>query len=175
MCCFLKMRTIINKIFYLIYCTQFASLQPLINRVQCKRHQHCNISSTRHPVHPVQLFLAKKGRFFLISCLKDTAVDLKILSERLGFKKSDPLRLAPYDVMTSVLRVDPGSVTPFAMMFATCPTQLLLDVRFKACLPPPSACPMLLPCSDQAHGASVRDRWLRQVHMTKAAEQLTLS
>jgi hypothetical protein len=41
-----------------------------------------------------------------------------VLSERLGFKPSKPLRLAQYDVMTSVLRVAPGSVTPFAGAFA---------------------------------------------------------
>jgi hypothetical protein len=37
-----------------------------------------------------------------------------VLSERLGFKASKPLRLAPYDVMTAALHVAPGAVTPFA-------------------------------------------------------------
>jgi hypothetical protein len=37
-----------------------------------------------------------------------------VLSERLGFKASKPLRLTPYDVMTRELRVAPGAVTPFA-------------------------------------------------------------
>lgn len=37
-----------------------------------------------------------------------------VLSERLGYKASKPLRLSTYDVMTSVLHVAPGAVTPFA-------------------------------------------------------------
>ena len=43
------------------------------------------------------------------------------------------MRLAPYDTMTATLCVDPGSVTPLAMLFATTPTRLLLDVGFRDC------------------------------------------
>jgi hypothetical protein len=74
-----------------------------------------------------------------------------VLSERLGFKASKPLRLTPYDVMTRELRVAPGAVTPFAgALHARCAARssltrrshavincdisvrLLLDARFQA-------------------------------------------
>jgi len=79
-----------------------------------------------------QLFLRSKcGKQFLVSCLIDTEVDLKTLSERCGVAKSKPLRLTSYDVMTSVLKVSPGSVTPFAVINCDSSVRLLLDARFK--------------------------------------------
>ena len=56
-----------------------------------------------------------------------------MLSERLGFKPSKPLRLSPYDVMTSILKVSPGAVTPFAVVNCDASVRLLLDVRFRSC------------------------------------------
>lgn len=79
-----------------------------------------------------QLFLRSKcGKQFLVSCLIDTDVDLKTLSERCGVAKSKLLRLTTYDVMTSVLKVAPGSVTPFAVINCDSSVRLLLDARFK--------------------------------------------
>jgi Ala-tRNA(Pro) deacylase len=81
-----------------------------------------------------QLFLRSKcGKQFLVSCLIDTEVDLKVLSERCGVAKSKPLRLTTYEVMTAVLKVSPGSVTPFAIINADSSVRLLLDARFKSC------------------------------------------
>lgn len=80
-----------------------------------------------------QLFLRSKcGKTFLVSCLVDTEVDLKTLSERVGVAKSKPLRLTSYEQMTEALKVSPGSVTPFAVINAERSVRLLLDARFKA-------------------------------------------
>ena len=79
-----------------------------------------------------QLFLRSKcGKQFLVSCLIDTEVDLKVLSERCGVSKAKPLRLTTYEVMTEVLKVAPGSVTPFAVINPDLSVRLLLDERFK--------------------------------------------
>jgi Ala-tRNA(Pro) deacylase len=56
-----------------------------------------------------------------------------VLSERLGFKPSKPLRLSPYDVMTRILKVAPGAVTPFAVVNCDSSVRLLLDVRYRNC------------------------------------------
>jgi Ala-tRNA(Pro) deacylase len=65
--------------------------------------------------------------------LVDTEVDLKTLSERCGVAKSKPLRLTTYEVMSAVLKVAPGSVTPFAVINTDRSVRLLLDARFKDC------------------------------------------
>ena len=87
-----------------------------------------------------QLFLRSKcGKQFLVSCLIDTDVDLKVLSERCGVSKAKPLRLTTYEVMTEVLKVAPGSVTPFAVINTDQSVRLLLDERFKV-RPEPRLC-----------------------------------
>ncbi|PRW44459.1 prolyl-tRNA synthetase associated domain-containing 1 [Chlorella sorokiniana] len=61
------------------------------------------------------LFLKdKKGRLYIITAAADTKVDLKLLSLRLGCGKGG-LRMAPDDLLTGVLQVPLGSVTPLAV------------------------------------------------------------
>ncbi|XP_031124664.1 uncharacterized protein LOC116027279 isoform X1 [Ipomoea triloba] len=62
------------------------------------------------------LFLKdKKNRFYIVSALSETKVDLKVLSQRLGLGKGG-LRMAPEEAFTEVLQVPLGSVTPFALV-----------------------------------------------------------
>mmetsp|Transcript_30393 Transcript_30393/g.51196 ORF Transcript_30393/g.51196 Transcript_30393/m.51196 type:complete len:342 (-) Transcript_30393:451-1476(-) len=76
----------------------------------------------------------KKGNMYLICALKDTATGLKEISERLGVPKSTPVRLADGTKMTEALQVEPGCVTPFAVMNPSAiNVRLLLDVKFKDC------------------------------------------
>ncbi|CAA2949367.1 prolyl-tRNA synthetase associated domain-containing 1 [Olea europaea subsp. europaea] len=79
------------------------------------------------------LFLKdKKHRFYIVSALADTKVDLKVLSQRLGLGKGG-LRMAPEEALGEILQVPPGCVTPFALVndsaWHVC---LLLDQRFKS-------------------------------------------
>ncbi|RVW17662.1 Prolyl-tRNA synthetase associated domain-containing protein 1 [Vitis vinifera] len=51
------------------------------------------------------LFLKdKKHRFYIVSALKDTKVDLKVLSQRLGLGKGG-LRMAPEEALGEILQV----------------------------------------------------------------------
>lgn len=74
----------------------------------------------------------KKGGIFLVSCDKDTSVDMKALSARLDVPKSAPLRMASGDTVAS-LGVSPGSVTPLCAAFLGAGTKLavLLDARLR--------------------------------------------
>ncbi|KAF7114244.1 hypothetical protein RHSIM_RhsimUnG0094500 [Rhododendron simsii] len=77
------------------------------------------------------LFLKdKKHRFYLVSALKDTKVDLKVLSQRLGLGKAG-LRMAPEEALPEVPL---GCVTPFALVNDSARhVSLLLDKGFKDC------------------------------------------
>eukprot|EP00238_Polyblepharides_amylifera_P001652 CAMPEP_0196573986 /NCGR_PEP_ID=MMETSP1081-20130531/3794_1 /TAXON_ID=36882 /ORGANISM="Pyramimonas amylifera, Strain CCMP720" /LENGTH=260 /DNA_ID=CAMNT_0041891869 /DNA_START=152 /DNA_END=934 /DNA_ORIENTATION=- len=71
---------------------------------------------------------------YLISALKDTPTCLKEISERLGVPKSAPVRFATAEKMQETLQVQPGSVTPFAVMCESAASvRLLLDAKFKEC------------------------------------------
>ncbi|KAG6505593.1 uncharacterized protein LOC121986249 isoform X1 [Zingiber officinale] len=74
----------------------------------------------------------KKQRFYVVSALADTNVDLKVLSQRLGLGKGG-LRMAPEEALQELLQVPLGCVTPFALIndSASC-VSLLLDQGFKA-------------------------------------------
>lgn len=78
------------------------------------------------------LFLKdKKNRFYIVSALADTKVDLKVLSQRLGLGKGG-LRMAPEEAVTEILQVPLGSVTPFALVNDSARhVSLLLDQGFK--------------------------------------------
>ncbi|KAK7840721.1 uncharacterized protein LOC112032961 [Quercus suber] len=78
------------------------------------------------------LFLKdKKNRFYIVSALADTKVDLKVLSQRLGLGKGG-LRMAPEEALGKVLQVPLGSVTPFALVNDSARNvSLLLDQGFK--------------------------------------------
>jgi Ala-tRNA(Pro) deacylase len=66
--------------------------------------------------HCKNLFLKdKNGILWLVVCLEDTQVDLKRLPARLG---SGRLSFGRPEILRQALGVDPGSVTPFALINA---------------------------------------------------------
>lgn len=74
----------------------------------------------------------KKHRFYVVSALAGTNIDLKVLSQRLGLGKGG-LRMAPEEALQEVLQVPLGCVTPFALINDSARTvSLLLDQGFKA-------------------------------------------
>jgi Ala-tRNA(Pro) deacylase len=65
--------------------------------------------------HSKNLFLKdKKGRFFLVSALKDTRIDLKRIHEMLG--ASGRVSFGSEEQLMRLLGVSPGSVTAFAVV-----------------------------------------------------------
>ncbi|XVE60357.1 hypothetical protein DITRI_Ditri05aG0122500 [Diplodiscus trichospermus] len=78
------------------------------------------------------LFLKdKKQRYYIVSALADTKVDLKVLSQRLGLGKGG-LRMAPEEALGEILQVPLGCVTPFAVVNESAShVSLLLDKGFK--------------------------------------------
>ncbi|KAK9167624.1 hypothetical protein Scep_002815 [Stephania cephalantha] len=79
------------------------------------------------------LFLKdKKQRFYIVSALADTTVDMKVLSQRLGLGKGG-IRMAPEEALQEILQVPLGCVTPFALINDSAKdVSLLLDQGFKA-------------------------------------------
>ncbi|KAH0989390.1 hypothetical protein GBA52_000873 [Prunus armeniaca] len=77
------------------------------------------------------LFLKdKKNRFYIVSALADTKVDLKVLSIRLGLGKGG-LRMAPEEALGELLQVPLGCVTPFSLVNESARhVSLLLDQKF---------------------------------------------
>ena len=64
--------------------------------------------------HTKNLFLKDKdGRMVLVVAKEDTKVDLKTLAKRLGLGR---FRFAKPDLLKTILGVDPGSVTPLALI-----------------------------------------------------------
>ncbi|KAK2659539.1 hypothetical protein Ddye_006072 [Dipteronia dyeriana] len=73
----------------------------------------------------------KKHRFYIISALADTKVDMKVLSQRLGLGKGG-LRMAPEEALIEILQVPLGCVTPFALVNESArDVSLLLDKGIK--------------------------------------------
>ncbi|KAG8378282.1 hypothetical protein BUALT_Bualt08G0121300 [Buddleja alternifolia] len=79
------------------------------------------------------LFLKdKKQRFYIVSALAETKVDLKVLSQRLGLGKGG-LRMAPEEALAEILQVPLGCVTPFALVNESARhVSLLLDQGIKS-------------------------------------------
>lgn len=64
--------------------------------------------------HIKNLFLRnKKGKMWLVTCLEDRQIDLKALGERIGAGR---LSFGSADRLMTYLGVQPGSVTPFAVI-----------------------------------------------------------
>ncbi|KAM7253387.1 hypothetical protein ACFE04_026005 [Oxalis oulophora] len=78
------------------------------------------------------LFLKdKKHRFYVVSAMANTKVDLSVLSARLGLGKGG-LRMAPEEALDTILQVPRGCVTPFAVVNESARhVSLLLDQGFK--------------------------------------------
>jgi len=76
--------------------------------------------------HTKNLFLKdKKGALWLVTALEDTPVDLKPLHRQLG---SARLSFGKAELMREMLGVEPGSVTPFAIINETARNvKLVLD------------------------------------------------
>lgn len=73
----------------------------------------------------------KKHRYYVISALAGTNVDLKVLSQRLGLGKGG-IRMAPEEALREILQVPLGCVTPFALINESArAVSLLLDQAFK--------------------------------------------
>jgi Ala-tRNA(Pro) deacylase len=65
--------------------------------------------------HTKNLFLKdKKGGLFLVTALEDAAIELKSLHRRLG--ASGRFSFGPAELMHATLGIEPGAVTPFAVM-----------------------------------------------------------
>lgn len=79
------------------------------------------------------LFLKdKKSRFYIVSALADTKVDMKVLSQRLGLGKGG-IRMAPEEALGEILQVPLGCVTPFALVNESARhVSLLLDKGFQS-------------------------------------------
>uniref|UniRef100_A0A1J3E050 Putative prolyl-tRNA synthetase associated domain-containing protein 1 n=1 Tax=Noccaea caerulescens TaxID=107243 RepID=A0A1J3E050_NOCCA len=78
------------------------------------------------------LFLKdKKNRYYIISAMVDTKVDMKVLSQRLGLGKGG-IRMAPEEALGELLQVSLGCVTPFAVVNESArDVCLLLDKNFE--------------------------------------------
>ncbi len=78
--------------------------------------------------HCKNLFLKdKKGAIWLIVCLEDAAIDLKSLPKKIG---SARISFGKPDLLMEVLGVEPGSVTPFALINDTTNrVNVILDAR----------------------------------------------
>ncbi len=64
--------------------------------------------------HCKNLFLKdKKGELWLVVCLEDAQVDLKALPAKIGAAR---ISFGKADLLMEVLGVEPGSVTPFALI-----------------------------------------------------------
>jgi Ala-tRNA(Pro) deacylase len=84
--------------------------------------------------HTKNLFLKdKKGGLWLVVVLEDRAIDLKDLRRRLA---APPLSFARPEVLRDVLGVEPGAVTPFAVINdAEARVRVVLDAAMLAIHP----------------------------------------
>jgi Ala-tRNA(Pro) deacylase len=82
--------------------------------------------------HCKNLFLKdKKGQLWLVVCLEDAVIDLKSLPDRIGAAR---ISFGKAELLQEVLGVEPGSVTPFALINdADHTVNVVLDARMMAC------------------------------------------
>ncbi|RWW29239.1 hypothetical protein GW17_00006246 [Ensete ventricosum] len=74
----------------------------------------------------------KKHRYYVVSALANTNIDLKVLSQRLGLGKGG-LRMAAEEALQKILQVPLGCVTPLALINDSArDVSLLLDQGFKS-------------------------------------------
>lgn len=84
--------------------------------------------------HSKNLFLKnKKGQLWLVTAAEDAAVDLKALTKTL---EAGRLSFGKPDLLMEVLGIEPGSVTPFALINdPACRVTFVLDRRLMAMEP----------------------------------------
>ncbi len=82
--------------------------------------------------HSKNLFLKdKKGGYWLVVTLEDLVIDLKTLRHKIGAAQ---LSFARPERLREVLGIDPGSVTPFALINDTeNRVRVVLDAEMMAC------------------------------------------
>lgn len=82
--------------------------------------------------HCKNLFLKdKKGQLWLLVCLEDASVDMKSLPSKIGAAR---ISFGKPDLLMEVLGVEPGSVTPFALINDTeTRVNVVLDADMMAC------------------------------------------
>ncbi|CAN7065803.1 unnamed protein product [Brassica rapa subsp. trilocularis] len=89
------------------------------------------VSSSEGALSKNLFFKDKKHRYYIISAVVDTKVDIKVLSQRLGLGKGG-IRMAPEEALAELLQVSLGCVTPFAVVNESArDVSLLLDQKFK--------------------------------------------
>ncbi len=81
--------------------------------------------------HSKNLFLKdKKKQLWLIVCLEDRAIDMKVLRHQIG---AGNLSFGKPEALLEVLCVTPGSVTPFSLINDTdCSVRVVLDAEMMA-------------------------------------------
>ena len=81
--------------------------------------------------HCKNLFLKdKKGQVWLIVCLEDAQVDLKALPAKIGAAR---ISFGKPDLLMDLLGVEPGSVTPFALINdSDCKVNVVLQAEMMA-------------------------------------------
>lgn len=100
----------------------FAKLHSLGIATETHRHeavytveQSRAVTDAIPGAHSKNLFLKdRKGRLFLVVARHETQIDLKRLHEAIG--ASGRLSFGSADLLRAVLGVEPGSVTPFAVL-----------------------------------------------------------
>lgn len=82
--------------------------------------------------HCKNLFLKdKKGQLWLVVCLEDAVIDLKSLPDRIGAAR---ISFGKAELLQEVLGVEPGSVTPFALINdASHQVNVVLDASMMDC------------------------------------------
>ena len=77
--------------------------------------ESASIKASITGAHSKNLFLKdRRGRLFLVVAKDDTAIDLKRLHEAIG--ASGRLSFGSAELLVEVLGIEPGSVTPFAVV-----------------------------------------------------------
>lgn len=92
--------------------------------IATRTHEHPPVFTTEEArvhtahlpgAHVKNLFLKdKKDRLWLVVCLEDRALDLKALARTLG--AASRLSFGRPELLRAILGVEPGSVTPFALI-----------------------------------------------------------
>ena len=101
---------------------ELATHPPVFTVEQAKRHR----APGARGAHVKNLFVRnKKGDAWLITTLEDRAIDLKTLGRRLG---AGSLSFASFERLRRQLGVQPGSVTPLAVLHdPDCSVRVVLD------------------------------------------------
>jgi len=103
-------------------------------KIEYKSHSHQAVFTVEESkdlkknipcLHTKSLFLKdEKGRFYLVSMKADKRLDIKSLRKTLNVRK---LHFASPEELKAELKLTPGSVSVFGMIYASANTKLILD------------------------------------------------